>query len=190
METSTVILQVAVILISARIMGELAAYLRIPAVIGEIVAGIILGPTLLGFVEPQGLIWILAEIGIILLLFEIGLEADVEHLMRVGGPAVIVAVAGLAVPFVLGFGLCHYTFGLPFLPSLFVGGTLTATSIGVTVRILTDIGRQGAREGQIVLAAAVLDDLLGRLGVDAELEGQTVESVLAQLLEQVEAPRQ
>ncbi len=84
MDTSTVILQVAVILIGARIMGELAAYLRAPSVIGEIVAGLILGPTMLGFIEPEGLIRILAEIGIILLLFQVGLETDIGELASSG----------------------------------------------------------------------------------------------------------
>ena len=161
MDTTTIFLHIAGILVAARVGGDLAERYGAPRVIGELLAGVLLGPSLLGLIEATETLRLLAEIGIILLLFEIGLEADVEHLMRVGGPAVIVAVAGLVVPFVLGFGLCYYTFSLPFLPSLFVGGTLTATSIGVTVRILSDIGRQAAREGQIVLAAAVLDDLLG-----------------------------
>ena len=163
METSTVILQVAVILISARIMGELAAYLRAPAVIGEIVAGIILGPTLLGFVEPQGLIWILAEIGIILLLFQVGLETDIGELASAGMKSIVVAIAGFVLPFGGCFALSYYWFELDFLVSSLIAGTMTATSIGITMRTLSDLGREHSREGHIILGAAVLDDILGVL---------------------------
>ena len=163
METSTVILQVAVILISARIMGELAAYLRAPAVIGEIVAGIILGPTLLGFVEPQGLIWILAEIGIILLLFQVGLETDIGELASAGMKSIVVAIAGFVLPFGGCFALSYYWFELDFLVSSLIAGTMTATSIGITMRTLADLGREHSREGHIILGAAVLDDILGVL---------------------------
>ena len=160
-DTPTILLQLAVVLIAARVGAEVAGRLRTPRVIGELVAGIILGPSLLGWVTPNDVIKLLAEIGIILLLFEVGLETDLGRLIRAGGRAGVVALAGFIVPFLLGFGLCYYTFAQPMLVSLFVGGTLTATSIGVTVRILADLGRQRSREGQIVLGAAVVDDVLG-----------------------------
>jgi Kef-type K+ transport system membrane component KefB len=162
-ETSTVILQVAIILIGARIMGELAAYLRAPSVIGEIVAGLILGPTFLGFIEPQGLIRILAEIGIILLLFQVGLETDIGELASSGLKSIIVAITGFVLPFVSCFALSYYWFELDFLVSSLIAGTMTATSIGITMRTLADLGRGQSREGRIILGAAVLDDIMGVL---------------------------
>ncbi len=163
MDTSTVILQIAVILIAARLFGELAAYFLVPAVIGELVAGIILGPTLFGVIEADGMIRILAEVGIILLLFQIGLETHIGDLIEAGGKSVVVAIGGFILPFVLCYSLSHYWFGLEILTSLLVAGTMTATSIGITMRSLTDLGRNNSVEGQVVLGAAVLDDILGVL---------------------------
>ncbi len=148
---------------AARVMGELAAYFRVPSVIGEIVAGIILGPTLLGFVEAEGLIWILAEIGIILLLFQVGLETDIGELASSGAKSVIVAIAGFVLPFVSCFALSYYGFNLDFLVSCLIAGTMTATSIGITMRTLSDLGRDQSKEGRIILGAAVLDDIMGVL---------------------------
>ena len=117
--------------------------------------------TVFGLIEPSDTIKLLAEIGIILLLFEVGLETDLERLVRAGPRAATVALFGFVIPFLLGFGLSFYIFNLSILVSLFIGGTLTATSIGVTVRILADLGRHRSSEGQIVLGAAVVDDILG-----------------------------
>jgi Kef-type K+ transport system membrane component KefB len=150
-----------VILLTARVFAELATRLQTPSVIGELFAGVALGPSLLGWIEPVEVIKLMAEIGIILLLFEVGLGTDVKRLVRTGLKSFVVAVAGFVLPLVLGFALGHWVFGLSVLVSLFVGGTLTATSIGITVRVLSDLGRQQASEGQIVLGAAVLDDVLG-----------------------------
>ena len=161
METHLVSLQIALIIFSARIFAELATRANIPSIIGELCAGIILGLTVLGLIEPSETIKLLAEIGIILLLFEVGLDTDLQRLTRAGPRAATVAIAGFVIPFILGFGLSYYFFDLSVLVSLFVGGTLTATSIGVTVRILSDLGRHRSSEDQIVLGAAVVDDLLG-----------------------------
>lgn len=163
MDTSTAILQIAIILIVARVFGELATYFLVPAVIGELIAGIILGPTLFGLIEADGMIQILAEVGIILLLFEIGLETDIGDLFDAGKKSVVVAVGGFTLPFILCFSLSHYWFGLDILVSLLIAGTMTATSIGITMRSLSDLGRHSSKEGQIVLGAAVLDDILGVL---------------------------
>ncbi len=149
MNTSTIILHIAIVLIAARLFGEIAGHLRVPAVIGELLAGIILGPTLLGMIEPDGMIRILAEIGIILLLFQIGLETDIGDLIESGTKSVIVAVCGFIIPFVLCFGLSYYWFNLSTMVSMLIAGTMTATSIGITMRSLVDLG------------AAVLDDILG-----------------------------
>ncbi len=161
MDVHVFFLHLLTILLTARVFAELASMLRAPPVIGELLAGIILGPSLLGWLSPDQTIKLLAEIGIILLLFEVGLETDVKNLMRTGLKSVVVAISGFLLPFVLGFGLGKWVFHLPDLESLFIGGTLTATSIGVTVRVLADLKRQRSREGHIVVGAAVLDDVLG-----------------------------
>ncbi|MCG6977020.1 MAG: cation:proton antiporter [Acidiferrobacterales bacterium] len=161
MEIHNFLLQIAAIILTARVFAEVAAWMGAPPIVGELCAGIVLGPSLLGWIEPNNVINLLAEIGIILLLFEVGLETDIARLVRSGGKAAAVAVAGFVLPFILGFVLSRYLFSLELLPSLFIGGTLTATSIGITVRILSDINRHRSNEGQIVVGAAVLDDLLG-----------------------------
>lgn len=163
MDTSTVILHIAIILIVARLFGEVAAHLQVPAVIGELTAGILLGPTLLAMIEPGGMIRILAEIGIILLLFEIGLETHIGDLVVAGSKSVVVAVGGFVLPFLSCFIVSYYWFNLESLVSLMIAGTMTATSIGITMRSLKDLGRDKSKEGQIVLGAAVLDDILGVL---------------------------
>ena len=163
MEASAFFLQLALILVAARFAAEIATRFGAPGVIGELVAGIVLGPSLLGWIEATEIIRLLAEIGIILLLFEVGLETDINRLARSGRQSVVAALGGFVMPFVLGYALCRFVFGLDVLLSLFVGGALTATSIGVTVRILRDVGRQDSREGQVVLGAAVIDDVLGVL---------------------------
>ena len=157
----TLLLQLLIILIAARVMGEIVTRFGAPSVIGELFAGIIIGPSLLGWVETNDVILILAEIGVILLLFEVGLETDVDKLLDAGRKAVIVAIGGFIAPLVVGFAVTRYLFDQSILVSLFVGGTLTATSIGITVRTLKDVHRQNSPEGQITLGAAVLDDILG-----------------------------
>lgn len=148
-------------LLAARLFGEVALHMRAPPIIGEIIAGIIIGPSLLGWVLPSEPFRLLAEIGIILLLFEVGLETDLERLVKAGPKSVVVAIFGFVLPFLLGSGVSYYLFNLSPMVSLFIGGTLTATSIGITIRVLSDLGRHRSHEGQIVLGAAVIDDLLG-----------------------------
>ncbi len=161
MEIHTFFLYLMAMLLTARLFAEVAARLKAPPVIGELLAGVLLGPSLLGWISPSEVIKLLAEIGIILLLFEVGLETDVRQLARAGGKALVVATGGVIFPAALGFGLARWGLGLDTLPALFIGGTLTATSIGITVRVLTDLQRQSSQEGQIVLGAAVLDDIVG-----------------------------
>lgn len=163
METSTIILHIAIILIVARFFGELVANFGVPSVIGEIIAGILLGPTLLDVIQIDGVIRVLAEIGIIMLLFQIGLETHIGDLVKAGYKSVVVALGGFFLPFIACYLLSYYLFDLPQLVSLLIAGTMTATSIGITMRSLTDLGRANSREGQIVLGAAVLDDILGVL---------------------------
>ncbi len=161
METHTFFLHLVIILISARVFAEIAVRLRAPSVIGELFAGIVIGPSLLGWVEPSDIIKLLAEIGIILLLFKVGLETDIKRLADSGKKSVLVAVTGFCLPLILGFSISFWLFSIPVLESLFIGGTLTATSIGITVRVLKDLKLSSSCEGNIVLGAAVLDDILG-----------------------------
>lgn len=161
MQTHEFILILLVILLTARLFAEIAIRLKSPSVIGELFAGVFLGPSIMGWIEPIEAVKLLAEIGIILLLFEVGVCTDVKKLVEAGTKSVIVAICGFFVPFILGFFLSYSIFDMSLLVSLFVGGTLTATSIGITIRALRDLGRQHSHEGQIILGAAVLDDVLG-----------------------------
>ncbi len=161
MEVHTFFLYLLIILLTARVFGEVADRCHTPRVIGELLAGVFLGPSVLGWIEPLTVIKLLAEIGIILLLFEVGLGTDVKRLVRTGGESFWVAGAGFVLPFVLGFSLGYWAYKFSLLVSLFIGGTLTATSIGITVRVLMDLKHHQAKEGQIILGAAVLDDVFG-----------------------------
>jgi Kef-type K+ transport system membrane component KefB len=154
-------LQPVIILFAARFLGELAAKFKVPSVIGELLAGVLLGPSVFHFLESTDVIKLLAEIGIILLLFEVGLETDFDRLKKTGIKPLIVAVGGVVIPFALGFAISYYVFQLNLLVSLLIGCTLTATSIGITIRVLTDLKRQSSDEAQIVLGAAVIDDIIG-----------------------------
>lgn len=161
METHQFFLILLIILLSARLFAELANRVNLPPVIGELMAGVVLGPSLLGWIEPIEPIKFMAEIGIILLLFKVGLESDVKRLVKTGLQSVVVALIGFGAPFLLGFSLGYWVFDIPILVSLFIGGTLTATSIGVTVRVLADLGHLKTSEGHTILGAAVLDDIMG-----------------------------
>ncbi|MCK5394909.1 MAG: cation:proton antiporter [Gammaproteobacteria bacterium] len=161
MQAHTFFLYLLVILLTARLFAELAVRLKSPSVIGELFAGIVIGPSILGWIEPVEALKLMAEIGIILLLFEVGLSTDIKRLIRSGTKSTVVAIIGFVAPLLFGFSIAYYLFDLSLLISLFIGGTLTATSIGITVRVLTDLKLNNSHQGQIVLGAAVLDDVLG-----------------------------
>jgi Kef-type K+ transport system membrane component KefB len=154
------LLAFAVALLAAKVAGDLAQRIGQPAVLGELVAGILVGPSLLGLVPLSVGILILAEIGVLLLLFEVGLETDLQELLAVGGPALAVALAGMVLPFGGGWALTRLL-GFGPLAAIFVGASLTATSIGITARVLAELNTLKTREGQIILGAAVADDVLG-----------------------------
>ena len=165
MELHQFFLYLAIILIAARLFSEIAGRHGVPSVIGELLAGLLVGPSLLGWVSPDATMALLAEIGIILLLFEVGMDTDLFRLAKSGIKPLVVAIVGFTLPFALGYAVCRWGFGLNNLVSLFIGGTLTATSIGITVRVLDDLGQRHADEAQIVIGAAVLDDILGVLAL-------------------------
>ncbi|QOY55751.1 cation:proton antiporter [Candidatus Sulfurimonas marisnigri] len=161
MEAHDFFLTLFLILIVARILGEAFARFGIPSVLGELFAGVLLGSSILGIVEPNEILKILAEIGIILLLFEVGLETDFTRLKNAGTKSLIVALLGVILPFSFGLLIAYYIFEFSFDISLFVGGTLTATSIGITLRVLKDIHMENTNIAQIVIGAAVIDDIIG-----------------------------
>ena len=161
MEAHVFFLHLLTVLLAARLFGELAVYLKSPSVIGELMAGVIIGPSLLGWIPPNDILKLLAEIGIILLLFEVGLKTDGKRLLHSSAKSAIIAISGFVFPMILGFAISYWFFQLSLLVSLFIGGTITATSIGITVRVLKDLKCQHAHEGQVVLGAAVLDDIFG-----------------------------
>ena len=155
------LLLLAVILISAKILGELAERIGQPAVVGELLAGVVLGPSVVGLVDPTlPSLHLIAEIGVVLLLFGIGLETDLKRLLSVGPAAFTVAVVGVLLPFVFGYEVSR-ALGLAVLPAIVIGASLTATSVGITARVFSDLGELKSPEGQIVLGAAVIDDVIG-----------------------------
>ncbi|MDM5270671.1 cation:proton antiporter [Sulfurovum sp. zt1-1] len=149
------------ILVSARLLGEVFSRFGIPAVLGELSAGVLLGSSFLELIEVNEILKILAEIGIILLLFEVGLNTDFQRLKEAGKQATIVAFFGVISPFITAFLVSYYFFHLSPEVSLFIGGTLTATSIGITLRVLKDLKQENSSMAQVVIGAAVLDDIIG-----------------------------
>lgn len=166
--SGSLILSLAIILITAKLGGHAAAKMGQPPVLGELVAGVVLGNlALAGFsgfehLKTDSAIAVLAELGVILLLFQVGLEATVAQMMKVGLSSLLVATLGVVGPFVLGWGV-----GAWLLPSasiyahIFLGATLTATSVGITARVLKDLNRSDSDEARIILGAAVIDDVQG-----------------------------
>ena len=159
---------VAAILLAAKVCGEIFERAGQPSVLGELVGGILLGNlALLGVsaAEPlktNAVVAALAEIGVIILLFEVGLESNLGEMLEVGWSSLLVAVAGVVAPFFLGWGVSAYFMpGEARLAHVFIGATLCATSVGITARVLKDLGKLRARESRIILGAAVIDDVLG-----------------------------
>jgi Kef-type K+ transport system membrane component KefB len=161
MTTADLLLALIAILAAAKIFGTLAQRIGQPAVLGELVGGVVIGVSGLRLVNPSdNTIHLLSELGVIILLFLIGLETDLNKLLAVGGSAVVVAVVGVALPFV-GGALAGYFLALPKMVAFFLGATLTATSVGITARVLSDLGHLKDAEAQIILGAAVVDDIIG-----------------------------
>ncbi len=149
------------IILATKLLGALAQRLGQPAVLGELVAGVVLGGSVLGIIDPQSpVVFALAELGVLILLFEIGLHTELGSLIRVGGTAASVGVVGVILPFAGGFAAA-VIFGLDMIPAIVCGAALTATSVGISARVLSDLGQLDKTEGRIVLGAAVIDDVIG-----------------------------
>lgn len=190
-----VLLSLVFIYLGSKLGGELSKLVDLPPVLGELVAGVIIGVSALHlvvfpeagavasdsvvitilqkvaglstesisevFVTQSEVITVLAELGVIILLFEIGLESDLRELQKVGSKAAIVAVVGVVAPFIAGTAGLMLIFGMPTIPAVFAGAALTATSIGITSKVLSELGQLKSTEGQIIVGAAVIDDVLG-----------------------------
>lgn len=150
-------------LLAAKLAAELFERIRQPAVVGEIAAGIIIGPAVLSLVRPTEVLDALAEIGVIFLLFTVGLENRPSDIFKVGRTATIVAVLGVVVPFVAGWGLLSLWPGHSWIEATFLGAAMVATSVGITARVLSGMGLINAEASRVILAAAVIDDVIGLL---------------------------
>ena len=156
------LLVLAAILATAKLLGALAQRIGQPAVLGELVAGVLLGGSVFRLLDPADpVIYALSELGVIVLLFEIGLHTDLRSMAKVFGVATTVAIVGVILPLVLGYVAVVGILGLASVPALVCAAALTATSIGISARVLSDLGLLDSSEGQIVLGAAVLDDVIG-----------------------------
>ncbi len=156
----TLLLELFAIFLAAKVVGELFERVYLPAVLGEILAGVILGPFALGWIHPTDTIESIAEIGAIFVLFNAGLETSPGDLIRVGRTALLVALAGIVFPFLLGFGYMKLI-GDATTEAIFVGAAMVATSVGITARVLGDLNVLSSQLAKIILGAAVFDDILG-----------------------------
>jgi Kef-type K+ transport system membrane component KefB/predicted amino acid-binding ACT domain protein len=155
-----VLLDLLIVLLAAKAGAELADRVGAPTVVGEILAGILVGPSALGLIGHDQVLPVLAEIGVILLLLEVGLEMDLGELAKVGRSSMQVAVTGVVLPFAAGYGVMR-AFGESGNTALFIGAALTATSVGITARVFGDLRALATSEARTVLGAAVADDVLG-----------------------------
>ncbi|MCT2345827.1 cation:proton antiporter [Niallia taxi] len=153
------ILYLLLILIATKIAGDLSVRLGQPSVLGKLIIGIILGPAVLGWIENNDFIHYFSEIGVLLLMFLAGLETDLDQLKKNWKAAFAVAIIGIILPFIGGFGIGEL-FGLNTTYSLFIGILLCATSVSITVQVLKDMNKLNSPEGSTILGAAVVDDVL------------------------------
>ena len=161
MNLASLLLALLAIFAAAKLFGELAERIGQPAVLGEMFGGIVIGVSGLHLIDPhEPILHLLSEVGVLLLLFLIGLETDLNRLLSVGGASAAVAIAGVLLPLAAGYGV-GYWLGYPTTVSVFLGAALTATSVGITARVLSDLGHLKSDESQVVLGAAVIDDILG-----------------------------
>ncbi len=158
--TATLLLQMLLVFAAAKLFAEVSEFLGQPAVVGELLAGVLIGPSVLNWVQPNDLLTVFSELGVLFLLFQVGLELKDFKLMRVGWDALAIASIGVLVPFVLGRQIM-LALGHPQLEAAFVGAAMVATSVGITAKVLADLGLLNHRASKLILAAAIIDDVLG-----------------------------
>lgn len=167
METIDVLRDLAIIVVCAKAFGLLARKLKAPMVVGEIIAGLVIGPCLLNIIKPTEFISMMAEIGVVLIMFSAGLETNLQELKKSGLAAFIIACIGVFVPLVGGTLLYMGMYGFAsigtdhFFKAVFIGCIMTATSVGITVEVLKEMGHLKSRVGQTILSAAIIDDIIG-----------------------------
>lgn len=167
MEAYSVFKDLAIIIIAAKFCGILARKLKAPQVVGMIIAGLLIGPSVLGMVEQTDFLTEMAEIGVILLMFSAGLETDLKELVKTGPIATLIACAGVFVPLVMGAVLYMMFYGWAavgteeFYKAVFIGCIMTATSVSITVQSLREMGHLKGRVGTTILSAAIIDDVIG-----------------------------
>ena len=167
MEAYAVFKDLAIIIIAAKVCGIIARKLKAPQVVGMIIAGLLIGPSVLGWVEQSDFLTQMAEIGVILLMFSAGLETDLKELVKTGPVATLIAIAGVFVPLVMGAILYMMFYGWAavgteeFFKAVFIGCIMTATSVSITVQSLRELGYLKGRVGTTILSAAIIDDVIG-----------------------------
>ena len=165
------LLDLALILLSTKVLGMVTRKFKMPQVVGALLAGIILGPAVFGIIDNSSFIKTLSEIGVIVLMFTAGLESDIHQLKKTGKASFIIALLGVIVPLIAGFAVAG-VFNDPsviktdletnrFLQNIFIGVILTATSVSITVETLKEMGKLSSKVGSTILGAAVIDDILG-----------------------------
>ena len=167
MDTTEVLRQLAIIVLAAKFFGLLARKIKAPMVVGEIIAGLIIGPSMLGLLQSSDFLQGMAEIGVIMLMFSAGLNTDIRQLKATGVKSTVIACAGVFVPLILGtiLYMCFYGFSAPgsehFLKAVFIGTILTATSVSITVQTLKEMGKLSDAIGTTIMSAAIIDDVIG-----------------------------
>ena len=167
MEAYEVFRDLAIIIFAAKFFGVMARKCKAPQVVGQIVAGLLVGPCVLGWVAPSDFITHMAEIGVVLLMFEVGLETDLKELVKTGQIALLITCAGVFVPLVLGALLYMGFYGVApwgseeFFKAVFIGTIMTATSVSITVAALQELGKIKSKVGTTIVSAAIIDDVIG-----------------------------
>ncbi len=154
------LISLVLVFVPAKLLGAVFERWRLPGLVGEILAGVLVGPHVLRWLAPNDTVRLLAELGVLFLLFRVGLEVKASELLRVGRTALAVAVAGVIAPFALGWGLAML-WGEPRLEACFIGAAMVATSVGITAQVLAAKGLLEERASKVILAAAIIDDVLG-----------------------------
>jgi Kef-type K+ transport system membrane component KefB len=160
--SGSLVLSILIIFGSAKLMAEIFERAGQPGIVGEIVAGVVIGPGVLNWIAPNDVVTILGALGIMFLMFRVGTEVNARELVGVGGTAVVVAFSGVAAPFLAGWGIC-LLWRKPLLESIFVGAAMTATSVGITAEVLARRGVLSKDSSRIILGAAIIDDVLALL---------------------------